>query len=179
MTDPDRLPWTFELARWLPMAVLGLGIWTWQWSRVLERGRRDPHGESNSTIRRAFLYLTLAVSLVVALASAALILYRLVGTVIGANLEGNAVSALSTPLGALVLAGIGLGYHGFLLRGDMALRPVEAAAPEPSPVVLAGAPTGVRRTLELVGPEDADLDAALAAARAALPEGVRLEEPRS
>jgi hypothetical protein len=165
------------LAQFLPMAAFGLGIWAWQWSRVLARRRRDPHGEANSTIRRAFLYLTLAVSLVVALGSAALILYRLVGTLIGANLEGNAVSALSTPIGALVMAAVVLGYHGLLLRADMALRPVEAAAPAPSPVMLAGAPAGVQRTLELVGPEGADLDAALAAARAALPEGVRLEEP--
>lgn len=181
MTDPDRLPWTFELAQFLPMAAVGLGIWAWQWSRVLGRRRRDPNGEANSTIRRAFLYLTLAVSLVVALGSATLILYRLVGTVIGAALAGNTVSALSTPLGALVMAAIVLGYHGLLLRADMALRPVEATTPAtlvPPPVVLAGAQAGARRTLELVGPEGADLDAALTAAREALPEGVRLESGR-
>jgi hypothetical protein len=175
MTDPDRLPWTFELARFLPMAAFGLGIWAWQWWRVLARRRRDPRGEANSTIRRAFLYLTLAALVVVALGSAGLILYRLVGTVIGANLEGNAVSALSTPLGALVMVAIGLAYHGLLLRADMALRPVEARA-EAAPT---GQPPGARRMLELVGPDGSDLDAALAVARAALPEGVRLEEPGS
>jgi hypothetical protein len=180
MTDPDRLPWTFELARFLPMAAFGLGIWAWQWSRVLGRRGRDPNGEANSTIRRAFLYLTLAVSLVVALGSAALILYRLVGTVIGADLEGNAVSALSTPLGALVMATISLGYHGLLLRADMAIGPVEvppeATEPAPPPAALSGTAGGARRTLELVGSEGVDLDAALTAARASLPEGVRLED---
>lgn len=180
MTDPNRLPWTFELAQFLPMAGVGLGIWAWQWSRVLGRRRRDPHGEANSTIRRAFLYLTLAASLVSALAGAALILYRLVGTVIGANLQGNAVSALSTPIGALAMAAITLAYHGLLLRSDMALRPVVApAAPAASPAVPAAASSGARLVLELIGPEGADLDAALVAARAALPEGVRLEEPGS
>lgn len=183
MTDPNRLPWTFELAQFVPLATLGLGLWAWQWSRVLARRRLDPEGEADSTIRRAFLYLTLAGSVVAALAGATLILYRLVGTVIGANLTGNAVSALSTPIGALVMAAALLAYHGTLLRADQRLRPAVApaavlavAVPEGSAAAVAvGA--GSRRTLELVGPEGADLDAALMAARAALPDGVRLEEP--
>ena len=183
MTDPNRLPWTFELAQFVPLAVLGLGLWAWQWSRVLARRRLDPEGEADSTIRRAFLYLTLAGSVVAALIGATLILYRLVGTIIGANLTGNAVSALSTPIGALIMAAVLLGYHGTLLRADQALRPAVVPAAVPAVAVPAGsaaavaAGAGSRRTLELVGPEGADLDAALAAARSALPDGVRLEEP--
>jgi hypothetical protein len=185
-SDPDGVAWTFELARWLPMAVVGLAIWAWHWSGVLARRRRDPEGEANSTIRRGFLYLTLGVGVVVALASATLTLYRLVGMVLGADLTGNAVSELSTPMGAAAMAAIALVYHGLLLRADQQLRPV--AAPDLAPAAIAGGPGSVlaealattsRRSLELVGPEGADLDAALAAARAALPDGVRLDEPRA
>lgn len=174
-TDPNRLPWTFELAGWLPMAGVGLGLWAWQWSGVLARRRRDPDGEANSTIRRAFLFLTLAVALVSALGGATLILYRLVGAAVGASLTGNAVSELSTPIGAFIMAAIVLAYHGLQLRSDQAIRPIVSAGPTtaaPTPVVDASA--RVRRTLELVGPEGADLDAALAAARAALPDEIEL-----
>jgi len=180
-SDPYAVPWTFEVARWLPMAVVGLAIWAWHWSRVLARRRRDPESEANSTIRRGFLYLTLGVGVVVALASATLVLYRLVGSVLGAALSGNAVSELSTPIGAAAMAAIALAYHGLLLRADQQLRPV--AAPDLASAAIAGGPglvvaealaTTSRRSLELVGPEGADLDAALASARASLPDGFEL-----
>lgn len=167
------VPWTFELALWVPMAIIGLIVWAWHWSSVLARRRRDPEGEANSTIRRAFLYLTLGVGVVVALASATLILYRLVGSILGAGLGGNAVSELSTPIGAVVTAAIALVYHGSLLRADQRRRPDEMPERVPvAPAVPVAAAT--RRSLELVGPVGADLDAALAAARAALPAGIDL-----
>jgi hypothetical protein len=175
------VPWTYELARWLPTAVVGLAIWGWHWSGVLARRRHDPDGEANSTIRRAFLYLTLGVGVVVALASATLILYRLVGTIRGAGIGGNAVSELSTPIGALVMAAVVLAYHGILLRADQAGKPAAAAEAEPAvepgsavPAALDNVPE--RRTLQLLGPAGSDLEAALVAARAALPDGVSLEE---
>jgi hypothetical protein len=176
--------WASELTFWLPAAVVGLFFWAQLWRTVLARRRADPAGEANSTIRRAFLYLTLGVGVVVALASAAVILYRLVGTILGADLTGNAVSELSTPIGAAVMAAIALAYHGILLRADLRLRPVEArkAAPEEAAGAAemgeaAPVATAARRSLELVGPEGADLDAALAAARASLPDGFDLVAP--
>ena len=175
------VPWTYELARWLPTAVVGLAIWGWHWSGVLARRRHDPDGEANSTILRAFLYLTLGVGVVVALASATLILYRLVGTILGAGIGGNAVSELSTPIGALVMAAVVLAYHGILLRADQRRRPVEAPEVAPAPVAgpepgTAAEPGGgvARRSLDLVGPAGADFEAALVAARATLPDGFDL-----
>jgi len=186
-SDQFGIPWTFELARWLPMAVAGLAVWAWHWSRVLARHRSDPDGEAASTIRRAFLYLTLGVGVVVGLASATLILYRLVGSILGAQLSGNAVSELSTPLGAAMMAAVALAYHGRLLRADTARGPVTAraesaerlaeltAAAELTIELTEGVTvTEVRRPLDLVGPEGADLDAAIMAAGAALPPGIRL-----
>jgi hypothetical protein len=120
---------------------------------------------------------------VVALASATLILYRLVGTILGAGIGGNAVSELSTPLGAAVTAALALVYHGLLLRADQARRPIAAqvvkgdlSAEPGSAAVPAVDHASERRRLELVGSSGADLDAALAAARAALPDGVSLED---
>ncbi|MEO8463192.1 MAG: DUF5671 domain-containing protein [Chloroflexota bacterium] len=114
--------WRAELANWLPMAILGMAVWLWRWSSVLGRRTSDPEGEAGSTIRRAFLYLTVGVALVAVIGSAALIVYRLVGIIVGADLSGDVVSELSTPIGALVAASAFLAYHGLALRADMALR---------------------------------------------------------
>lgn len=183
---------SFEISQWLPLAVVGLGAWIWFWRGVVARRRLDPVGEATSTIRRAFLYLTLAVALLVALAAAAVILYRFVGVVLGAGLGGNDVSALSTPLGGLITASAVLLYYGLQLRADQAVSASEtaasseatagtsgaasdsaaaAASPEEAP---AGADEGQRLSLELIGPTGADLDAAVAAARAALPPGIEI-----
>jgi hypothetical protein len=162
------------------------GCWVWQWSSVLVRRRLNPDEEANSTIRRTFLYLTLGVAVVAGLGSATVILYRLVGSLLGASLSGNAVSELSTPLGAVAVAVAVLVYHGLLLRRDQALRSEVPAPPAAQVGVSSAAPTPALatdlstmvadRTFVLVGPAGADLGAALAAARAALPDGIRLED---
>ena len=181
------LPWTYQVAQWLPMAVVGLAVWAWQWTRVRGRRRHSPTDEANSTIRRTFLYLTLAGALVAALGSAAVILYRLVGSALGAGLAGDAVSELSTPLGVLITAGIGIAYHGLLLRSDQALRLVpvaeappatpRAGVPPTAPEHMTTTPASASlRRFELVAPDGGDVEAALEAARAGLPDGFTLRE---
>ena len=126
----DGVPLSETLREWVPFALVGLVVWAWAWSRVLARRRTDPDEEANSAIRRTFLYLTLAGGLIVALGSAAVVLYRLVGTVIGAGLEGSAIDEIAGPIGALLTAAVVLGYHGLVLRGDQRLRPADAAVAE-------------------------------------------------
>jgi hypothetical protein len=115
--------------------------------------------------------IILAASVIASLSSMALILYRLFGTILGANLGGNAASELSTPIGALVVAGAVALYHGQVLRRDMAVRAAEAAPEEPST-----GPAEAGRRLVLVGPTGSDLDATVAGLRADLPPGYRLDE---
>jgi hypothetical protein len=178
-TAEGLLP-TYDMAQWLPIAVVGLGTWWWSWRRVIARRQADPAGEAGSTIRRTFLYLTLGVALVVALGAAAVILYRLVGLVIDAGLGGNLVSELSTPMGLLLTAGAVLLYHGLTLRSDQRLavetrgKPAEPESTEPATVGSTPEPMPQRRSLTMTGPAGADLDAALASARAALPPGVEI-----
>jgi hypothetical protein len=170
------------IRQWVPMTLVGLVAWGWFWRSVVARRRSDPVGEAQSTIRRAFLFLTIAVALVAAIAAAALILYRLVGVLLNAGLGGNLMSELSTPLGGLAVALAVLAYHGLQLRTDLAL------ASEAEPAARADQPVPVERgvvepatmqrvAFELVGPAGADLDAALSAARSALPPGVDLVVP--
>lgn len=198
-TAPDL---SSELAQFVPLAVVGLGAWLWFWRGVVTRRRADPFGEARSTIRRTFLYITLGVALVVAIAAAAVILYRLVGLLINAGIGGGLVSDLASPIGALLGAGIVLLYHGLALRSDQRLVAATAihtanataavtagpaaaqaldaggstpglslagATPSPEATVIAV----VRRALTIIGPED-ELEAALAAVRAGLPDGVQI-----
>jgi hypothetical protein len=182
-----------ELALDLPLAVLGGAVWIWAWAPMERRHRAFPRAEAASTVRRAGLLIVLAVAVIAGLSSLALILYRLFGFLLGAGLSGDAVGELSTPAGILVVALVAGLYHGLALRGDLAValppqpqpaaaeQETAAAVPEPIPTEEAEweteggpvLPPGIPLTLR--GPDGSDLEAALKAAREALPEGYRLE----
>jgi len=175
--------WRLELAQYLPWSVLGFVAWAWNWATLQRRHAADSVGEAGSTVRRSYLLIVVASAVVSSLGSLALVLYRLFGELLGAGLSGNAVSELSTPIGALLVAAAVAIYHGITLRRDMALR----AGPEPEPDAVpsdspAEAPTPapsvgeLRRTLVLSAPPEGELDAAVEALRAHLPQGYRLEE---
>jgi uncharacterized protein DUF5671 len=181
--------WRQELSQFLAWAVLGLALWIWNWSRLLALRQADPAGEASSAVRRAYLLLAIGVAIVSTLGSLAIVLYRLVGYLLGAGLGGNAVSELSTPLGVLIAAAAIVVYHGLQLRSDGELRPVgaaEATAPAAAPLTeavptaaMAAEPAedvATRISLELRGPTGADLEATLAMLRGVLPEGQTLAE---
>jgi hypothetical protein len=182
-----------ELALDLPLAILGGAVWIWAWAPMERRHQAFPQAEAASTVRRAGLLIVLAVAVIAGLSSLALILYRLFGFLLGAGLSGDAVGELSTPAGILIVALVAGLYHGLALRGDLAValppqpqpgvaeREAAAAVPEPIPTEEADweseggpvLPPGIGLTLR--GPDGSDLEAALKAARDALPEGYRLE----
>ena len=181
--------WRFELGQYMAFAVMGLPLWTWNWTRLTARRTADPTGEAGSAVRRAYLLLAVGVAILSTLGSLAIVLYRLVSTLLGAGLGGNAVSELSTPLGALAVTAAVVVYHGLALRSDQAVRAPEAASAAPAieAVPVAAVPDGpsteaapgepaVRRTLVLTAPADADIAGTLAALRGALPEGQSLDE---
>ncbi len=170
-TAPRLGFWRSELGTFLPLAVIGSAVWLWWWWRIEGRGRANRSDEAASTVRRSYLLIILAGSVIASLSSAALILYRLFGSILGANLGGNPASELSAPIGALVVAGaIGL-YHGQALRRDAAIHRAEVeAAPQ------AAAASAAARGLVLRGPAGEELDAAVAGLRAALPPGYRLDD---
>ena len=182
-----------ELALDLPLAILGAAVWIWAWAPMERRHQVFPKAEAASTVRRAGLLVVLAVAVIAGLSSLALILYRLFGFLLGAGLSGDAVGELSTPAGILLVALVAGLYHGLALRRDLAVvlppkpeavvaEPEAAtAAPETIPAEEAEweseggpvLPPGIPLTLR--GPDGSDLEAALKAARDALPEGYRLE----
>jgi uncharacterized protein DUF5671 len=163
--------WRSELAIFVPLALIGSGVWLWRWWRIQARHAAQPAAEASSTVRRSYVLLILAASVIASLGSAALVLYRLFGAILGANLGGNTVGELSTPIGVLVVAGIVAMYHGQVLRKDLALRPAEVQ-PEGATAGSAAA----QRRLVLIGEPGSDLGLALADLRTHLPPGYRLDE---
>jgi hypothetical protein len=192
--------WKVEVAGMFPLAVLGLGLWTARWWRVVARRAADPGGEAESTIRRFALLLVLGASILASVGSVAFILYRLFGTILGIHFGDSVVSALSTPVGALVIAASVAIYHGLLLRQDLPIRAAREARPMPPGATPAaggitaapeesgdvatspGGPgltgdRGAQRTIVVVADTSEALEAAVEALRRALPDGARLLEP--
>jgi hypothetical protein len=158
-----------EVARYAPFAVLGIVLWIWAWGRISARVAADPTGEAASTTRRATLLIVLAVSVIAGVIAAAIVLYRLFGSIFGVEQGGNAIAELSLPIGALLVGSLVATYHATQLRRDQALR---AGLLPP-----ARAPTASVSSVELrlSGPADGDLAAVVAGLRAQLPPGFELE----
>lgn len=163
--------WRGELSTFLPMAVIGSAVWIWWWWRIEGRQRANRSEEAASAVRRSYLLIILAGSVITSLSSAALVLYRLFGSILGANLGGNPAGELSAPIGALVVAGAIALYHGQALRRDAAVHRAEGEAARPDV-----AATTAARSLVLSGPAGEGVDAAVTALRAALPPGYRLDD---
>jgi hypothetical protein len=162
--------WRVEMVQTLPWAALGFVIWAWNWVRLQTRHAADPAVEAESRIRRSYLLLILAVTVLASLGSLAVVLYRIFSGLLDVA-SSQIVSDLSGPLGSLLVAGAIAIYHGIALRRDMALR--AAAEPTQPP---AQAEPEIRRGVVLTGPAGSDLDAALQTLRAQLPAGFRLDE---
>lgn len=173
--------WRPEIASFLPAAVFGLALWAWRWSWIVLRAGANPIREADSSIRRIALLVVLAVSIIAAVAALAVILHRLFGSLLGIDFGGSVVSALSTPLGALIVAAAVAAYHGLLVRRDGQLRGRQAGpdagvatttTPERPPSFAGPA----QRMLVLRAPSQAALDATLAGVRSGLPAGTRLDD---
>lgn len=166
--------WRVEMVQTLPWAALGFVLWAWNWARLQARHVADPAAEAGSGIRRAYLLLIIAASVIASLGSLAVVLYRIFGGLLGVG-SSQIVSDLSPPLGALLVAAAVAIYHGVALRRDMALRAAAEPA-EPPEAPPAEAEREVRGGMVLSGPHGSDLDAALQAVRTQLPAGFRLDE---
>jgi Domain of unknown function (DUF5671) len=173
--------WKGELAGFMAAAAIGAVLWLWNWLRLEGRRAAGPQAEADSTVRRAYLLIVVGTTVIASLGSLAFVLYRLFASILNVDIVENAVSALSAPIGALIVAVVVAIYHGLALRRDQALR-AEPAPPEPTQgaaaeatAIPATAPAPARRMLVLSGPSNADLDATVAAMRAALPPELSVE----
>ncbi len=167
--------WKAEAAGFAAMMLAGGAPWLWEWRRTVAVRSTDAESEASSTVRRAYLLLALAGSLVAGIGALSLILYRVFGQLLGAPSSGSIVSELSTPSGVLTVAVMVALYHGIAVRRDQTT--VASATPPPAPVDEGEtAMASERRALVLSGPPGSDLAAAIDRLRNALPPGHRLED---
>lgn len=162
------------VADFVPYALLGMGVWLWQWSRIMRARRLDSPGEGTSTVRRAALLVALAISVLAGVAALGTILYQLFGTLFGIDARGD----LGVPLGVLATALAVAAYHGQLLRADPWPRETPAA---PSTDDTSGVAPRAEMPLVLVAPDDTDAEELMRVRRALeaqLPDGYRLRDVR-
>ena len=153
--------WRVELSGFMSLAAIGVVIWLWNWSRLERRRAAAPVVEAGSTVRRSYLLIVVAAALISSLGSLAFVLYRLFNAVLQVDQFGNQASALSSPLGALVVAGSMALYHGLAVRRDQRVRAqatAELADQAPSPAATPVADAEVTRAEGGAGPTCAGPD---------------------
>jgi len=153
-------PWRNDVSDMLPVAVLGTAAWLWQSYRFGRWVEADPAEERADTVRRVYVYASLAGAVVAVLVSLAIIIYRVLSAILDVGTESLG-RELSTPGAVFLVAAAVLIYHALLLRVDLAARP-EAAEHRRQLI------------LELTVPPGADLDAVAAQVARELPEGYRV-----
>lgn len=170
-----------ELAQATSFVVAGGAPWAATWPRM-----RVPDSHSR-TIHRAYLYAVVAASLAAGVPAAAMVLYRVLSSGLGAADVRDAVAALPMPIATVVVAGVVAGFHGRLLRRDAradlpapaipaAVVPATPAAAV-SPTAAAPAPTALREiALLLRVPDGSDPTVVLRDLRARLPAGSTLDD---
>jgi hypothetical protein len=157
----SSLVWRSDFARFSAYVLVGVAAWLWQWREAQRRAADDVRTERVATTRRIYLYLTLAATLVALLISLALIVYRVISVVLGVHAGSGFASAMSRPLGVVIIAGALFAYHLTVLRRDLAL--------------LAETQSGTLTvSLTLTLPRGADIDATVSTLREQLPEGYAL-----
>ena len=157
-----------ELARYVPLLLIGGGVWLWRWREATTRWTMDPAAEAGATVRRAALLIVLAAAVLASVASLGYVLYRLFGALFGVTASGDVSSELSRAAGVLVVAAAVALYHGAQLRRDQAVR----AAAVPPPVATPELSAGTSVLLRVTGPAGMDQATIVATVRGSLPAGM-------
>lgn len=126
--------WEDRISLFATLVVVGLPLWGWFWAG-LQREAGDPFARG-SLIRRIYLLLAIALSVLTLLGSSAFTLYSLIRLALGEPWSAGQTSELITAASAAAVAALFLAYHLRVIQRDAA-TPAVVAPPEPLPV---GAP---------------------------------------
>jgi hypothetical protein len=158
--------WRRTVAQFGALTLVGAAPWLWHWNQAQRRALADPAVERGASVRRVYLVAIIAAALISLLGTLAAILYRVLAIILGVERAGDFFDDMSTAVsGALVAAGL-LGYHVAVLRTDQAARAEREET------------VGYDVPLVLSLPPGVDVDVAVHALSAQLPEGYRLRRGR-
>jgi hypothetical protein len=170
--------WRDDVSQFGAVALVGSAVWLWHWYTAERWVAADPPEERRSTVRRVFLFASLAASVVALLVSLGIIVYHLLAELLGVQTETDFGSDATGPLGVVLVAAALAAYHSLILRRDMAGAEEADDEPEARP---APAELAAELPLLLSGPPGADLAAVVSTLSEQLPQGYELrpEPPRS
>jgi hypothetical protein len=110
-----------EAATFTAMIIAGLAVWILPWRQLqLAASAPGPAGdrESQSVVRKAYLYFYLFLATATVLGSGVYLVARLVGLALGVSQSGNLLADLGHAIAfSLIAVGVWL-YHGSVLRVD-------------------------------------------------------------
>ena len=121
--------WREPLAASLTLAIIGLPLWGYYWSKV-QRSAQDPDtGDLSSLSRRVFIFGTLVVGVLSVLGSASTLLFFLLRDALGTGLDLGTLQDVRVPLSIIVAAIFFLVYYWGVYRQDRERRPEREQAP--------------------------------------------------
>ena len=159
VSSPSGDPWRAEVAQLASLTIVGAAAWLWHWYRAQSWLRLDPVAEQTATVRRAYLFASIAGSIVALLVSLAVVIYRLFAEILGVEATDGLVEELSQPFAVLLVAAALLAYHATLLRADLGERETPTVDEVTSFQVV------------VTGPAGADAAYVVASIQSSLPDG--------
>jgi hypothetical protein len=153
--------WRNDIANFGTLAIVGSVVWLWHWNRVQAWVAAAPLEERSAAPRRWYLFAVLAGSVVALLVGLALVLYRILATILGVE-DALLLADLSAPLAVLLVSGALLAYHGLTLRADLAARPADDVR-------------AATVHISVSGPPGMSAEEIVAALRASVPDGFTVE----
>ncbi|HLA17078.1 MAG TPA: DUF5671 domain-containing protein [Candidatus Limnocylindrales bacterium] len=162
-----------DLAPWIAAVLVGLPMWVLAWAAVQRSRSRDAVLEAASTARRTYLFLTIGASVAIVGVALSYIVYQLIRDLVGVE-PARFGGEIATAIGAVIVGGIALAYHFWVLRSDLAVRSAVVVTEAPPAVESAEALPAAAQELLVIGPPDADFEAVDQVIREHLPSGFSL-----
>ncbi len=112
------------------VAVAG-PVWAWFWSRIERNVRADPPGETNSPVRRVYLFTLFGVGGLLVLVSAVAVLFTTIEDVLDGSLSRQTLHDDRVGLAILATVTAAAWYHYRVYRSERPGAGRPAAPPEP------------------------------------------------
>lgn len=138
----DRVSWS------VAAGLIGLPVWQGAWNLMQRAASAQPARERAASARRRLLGFIVLVAALGAIGFAISLLWLVLQTILGADLDADEVSRLLKNLSAVIVALGAVAYHGQTLRRDLAFGTTHGTRVKISVFVAPGAEPQLARLRE-------------------------------